>query len=42
MLGQQITLNLWLGGALILGGVLLSLYSPQPALEKPSEKTTQP
>jgi drug/metabolite transporter (DMT)-like permease len=31
LLGQQMTADLWIGGALIAAGVLLSLYQPQSA-----------
>jgi drug/metabolite transporter (DMT)-like permease len=34
LLGQAITLNLMIGGALIALGLLLSIYNPQPVKEK--------
>jgi drug/metabolite transporter (DMT)-like permease len=44
LLGQTITLNLWLGGGLILAGVLLSLsraaVPAQRKLNKPTEVMT--
>jgi drug/metabolite transporter (DMT)-like permease len=38
LLGQEITLNLVIGGVLIALGLLLSIYNPQPTKEKLSEQ----